>query len=166
MFLALRPTINERENMKKVLIAWLIYLTAISLCVAQDSGSATETLQLWGSMNVYSLAWDTDTNVNTTVNLTKSMDGEILRVVFTNSIGARAPSNDYDVAVNDPDGVDMLNGAGTNLATNVVSSLVPYEEIVINSTTQVVSMAVNGKGQLQITNAGTNTQGVIKFYYR
>lgn len=88
---------------------------------------------------------------------TLAYDGLLERVVFIPDSGGTQPTNLYDVVLNDPNGIDVLNGQGANLS-NVAASVVLASSGL---------MAVAGeKLTLGVTNAGDSKGGMVIVYLR
>jgi hypothetical protein len=82
---------------------------------------------------------------------TKALSGRLERVVFLPDSGGTQPTNLYDVVLNDPDGLDVLQGIGANLANNADTQAAPvldtyFLPLVDGALTLVVSNAGNAKG--------------------
>lgn len=111
-----------------------------------------------------SWAWTSDASGNVSGVDTESITGEILRVV-TNP-GATAPTDNYDVVVNDADGVDVLAGTGANRDTATSEQAIPIIETTVGANTYGYRVVVDGPLTLGITNAGATKQGTVTLYYR
>lgn len=86
-------------------------------------------------------------------------NGILTHVVFIPDGGGTQPTDQYDVTVTNPDGVDVLNGNGANLsnAANVIKSR--YE------TANLLAVA-NEPLTLNVTNAGNAKGGRVVLYIR
>lgn len=82
------------------------------------------------------------------------IDGEILRVV-TDPDGTDAPTDNYDIALNDEDGFDILGGGLANRDTANTEAVVPSARVVHY-----------GACSLAVTNAGDTKKGAVKIYIR
>jgi uncharacterized protein (DUF342 family) len=87
---------------------------------------------------------------------TKVYTGEIIRLVTIPAAAGDAPTDDYDITINDEDGTDVLMGAGANrdtanteqvLATSL--GCVAYDKLTIN-----------------VSNAGNAKKGAAIIYIR
>lgn len=67
--------------------------------------------------------------------------------------GAAAPTDNYDVTVTDPDGYDVLQGAGANRDTATTETAVPTAESVAFGTLT-----------LNVSNAGDAKEGTATLY--
>lgn len=81
-------------------------------------------------------------------------NGECLRLIT--DPGATAPTDNYDVVINDGDGVDVLIGAGANRDTSTT------EQVIASS----LGCVANDTLTLLVTNAGDSKTGVVYLYIR
>lgn len=82
--------------------------------------------------------------------------GEILRLITIPGADTLAPSDNYDVAINDEDATDILMGAGADRDTaNTEQVLASYLGCVANDTLS-----------LSITNAGDSKSGTTIIYIK
>lgn len=105
-----------------------------------------------GGIQVKTLTWTSDASgdVNGT---TWNWAGAVLRVV-TNP-GATAPTDDWDLVLNDADGVDVLGGSGANRDTANSEQIIP---------TNIPFIA--GSIELRISNAGNAKNGTVVIYLK
>jgi len=104
-----------------------------------------------------SFAWvsGTDAEVGTAGGTTTyPYSGTIERLVT--DPGATAPTDDYDVVINDEDSVDVLMGAGADRDT------ANTEQVNASS----LGIVVGDKLTLAITNAGSAKTGTVHLYIR
>ena len=95
---------------------------------------------------------------------TKTLSGQILRLVFVPDSGGTQPSDLYDVLLNDSDGIDILAGLGANLSNAASTQVVP---VVTNGTAgNMAPMAVDGILSLAVSNAGNAKGGQVILYMR
>ena len=95
---------------------------------------------------------------------TRTLSGQILRVVFVPDSGDTQPSNLYDVLLNDADSLDVLAGLGANLSNAASSQVVP---VVTNGTAgNMAPMAVDGILSLAVANGGNAKGGQVILYMR
>lgn len=85
---------------------------------------------------------------------TNAYSGEVLRLV-TNP-GATAPTDNWDVVVNDEDGNDVLMGAGADRDT------ANTEQVLASS----LGVVANDKLTMLVTNAGGGKTGAVYLYIR
>jgi hypothetical protein len=112
----------------------------------------------------YVLDWVSHTDG--TVNLPTDIPvvGEILRVVF--DPGGVAPTDDYDLVLNDEHGIDVLAGQGANHDTANSEHVCPGVPLKDGTTVSVRPVAVAGLLTLVITNAGSGKAGSVILYVR
>lgn len=127
-----------------------------ALCLA--AGTVTDT-KSGGSIRVDTIAWTitTNANINSTI---QGIDGQILRVVFA----AQATTNEYDVLLNDGNGIDLLQTQGVDLSNAVYS-------ISADNADTVLPIATFGDVTLIITNytglsVAATTNGSLVVYWR
>ena len=118
--------------MKKILFA--IILAALFLpSLTFAAGSVTQTLAMVGNNTgkyIWTLTWTADAADHTVPNT--AMSADILAVVegfyiekVTTNPGATAPTDDYDITIEDTDGVDLMGGALLNRDTSTSESAYP-----------------------------------------
>jgi hypothetical protein len=93
---------------------------------------------------------------------TVSLNGTILR--FTTDPGSAAPTDNYDIALTDEDGYDVLGGDGVDRDTTTTESFVPV--ILGGDGVTVFPVVVAGTLTLSITNAGSAKNGTVTIYHR
>ena len=109
------------------------------------------------------LDWLSDASGDCTGN-TVALSGQILRVVFVPDSGGTAPTNLYDVVLNDADSLDVLAGLGANLSNTTSTQVVP---VVTNGTAgNMAPMAVDGILSLAVSNGGNAKGGQVILYMR
>ncbi len=119
------------------------------------AGSATITEQTFNTVKKIRFDWisgDDGTVVAATVG---QYSGEVLRAVFIPDEGDTQPDDDYDVAVNDSDGLDVLNNLGANCDNAAAEQVIGNMGAVANSK---LSLAVSG--------AGAANKGIVVLYIR
>jgi hypothetical protein len=123
------------------------------------AGTVTITEELLGTVKKVKFEWTSGdgaeggTAAGTTDN---AYSGEVLRLVTVPGVAPNAPTDDYDVVVNDEDTTDVLMGAGANRDT-------ANTEQVLGSSLGCVA---NDKLSLAITNAGDAKKGTVYLYIR
>lgn len=80
------------------------------------AGSVTDTTTIKSGVKKHSLAWTSDASGNVTGNSSYYMAGRITRIVI--KPGSTTPSDGYDLALNDSDSVDILQGLGGDLSSS------------------------------------------------
>lgn len=88
--------------------------------------------------------------------------GELACVVF--DPGSPAPTANYDVVINDANGVDILAAQGANKHETTATRIVPGVPFKDGTTTSVAKCLVYGEHTLAITNAGDSKAGSIVLY--
>lgn len=121
--------------------------------------SCTITEETYGSVKKVKWAWTSAADgtvgaaaVSSTT--TNAYNGEIIRLVT--DPGATAPTDDYDIVVNDADGNDVLMGAGANRDTTNT------EQVLASS----LGCVANDTLTLLVTNAGDSKVGTVYLYIR
>jgi hypothetical protein len=87
---------------------------------------------------------------------TYAYTGEVIRLVTVPAAAGSAPTDNYDVVVNDEDGNDILMGAGANRDT------ANTEQVLATS----LGCVANDKLAIAISNAGDTKGGTIYLYLR
>lgn len=87
---------------------------------------------------------------------TKAYDGKVELLTTVPGAAGAAPSDDYDIAVTDADGVDVLAGAGLNRDT------ANTEQVVASSLGAVAGSPLT----ITVSNAGNSKSGVAYVYIR
>ena len=146
----------------------LIYFLLI-LFVAGGCGEAfadSSVSQAWASVNkevmVLTMAWTADANsgdVSATVS-EADIDGYIFQVV-TNP-GTTAPSDNYDITINDASGVDIMGGELDNRDTANSEQVVPKIDAVYGTRMVDGAITVNFSGN----SVNSATGEVIIYYYK
>lgn len=114
---------------------------------------------LVGRTAVYEISWTSDSSGN--VVATFPLSGVVRRVV-TNP-GAAAPTANYDITIDDVDGIDTMQGYLANRHTSNSEQVVPL--IHDGSTTTSFSrVGISGTVTLEVANAGSAKTGVIRIY--
>jgi len=125
------------------------------------AGSVDITYKDHGPVRWVRWSWTSDGSGDVSGTDTGDREGEILRWV-TNP-GATAPSANYDIVVNDEDGVDVAVGVLGNRHTSTSEQAVGL--IGDGSTTDKAVFFV-GKLSLVVSNAGSAKEGVLTMFYR
>lgn len=116
-----------------------------------------------GSVKVYSIAWTSDSAGRVTATV-PDMFGFILRVTTNPGDSTAAPSDNYDIVLNDEDTTDTLQGLGANRDQATVETITP---MIGNVNAGALSpIPVAGDLYLLITNAGDANSGVIRIFMK
>jgi len=150
--------------MKKFFIS--VIATVIVLLAAASPGLAAESVtQTWtnctATVDCLALAWQADPNGALTATASnRSIDGYVIQVV-TNP-GATAPTDNYDIALNNSDGADVCGGALADRDTATSEIALPKPD-----GTNYVEAWVSGILTLAVTgNSEDSATGTIKVYIR
>ncbi len=81
--------------------------------------------------------------------------GKIVRAILASDSGGTAPTNLYDVVIEDDDGLDVLAGAGANVTAAAT--------VHVTDPTKVLYLR-SGTLTLKVTNAGDAKGGVVTLY--
>src|SRR5688572_29031039 len=120
------------------------------------AGTVTVTERSHTSVKKITWAWTCDASGNADLVTTQAYDGVIRRLVTVPGAAALAPDDNYDVAIVDGDGADVLLGGGANRDT-------ANTEQVASSSLGVVA---GDKLTLQVSGAGNANAGVVHLYIR
>lgn len=107
----------------------------------------------------YAFNWTSGTDGGVTITTGPSMFGQIVRV--TTDPGSTAPTDNYDIVMNDDNSFDLLCGTGANRDTANTESVVPF---IGNGTTTDAPVWVSGQCTPAITNAGSAKIGSLIIY--
>jgi hypothetical protein len=104
-----------------------------------------------------SVAWTSDDAAGTASGSTiNKYTGEIIRLITVPGLAGLAPTDNYDLVVNDSDSVDALIGAGANRDT------LNTEQVIASSLGAVFDSVLT----FSISNAGNAKAGSIHLYIR
>jgi len=112
-----------------------------------------------GGISKYSIAWLSDASGDVSANSFNVKQGELLQVRTTPSVAA-APTDNYDVVINDANTYDILGGLGANRDTANTEMIVP----VVSTTFPLILEA--GALTPVVSNAGNAKQGTIVLLVR
>lgn len=115
------------------------------------------TEETFGTVKKIKWVWtSTDAGVVTGVATTNAYSGKCERLVTIPASGDAAPTDDYDVVINDEDTTDVLMGGGANRDT------ADTEQVAASS----LGIVANDKLTLEITGAGDANGGTVILYIR
>lgn len=86
---------------------------------------ATTVADVGGGCTRYPIAWTSDASGNVSGDSFPIKFGGLLQAKFVPGTSGVQPTDQYDVVVNDADGVDVLRGAGANLSNSAGSYSTP-----------------------------------------
>jgi len=116
-------------------------------------GTVTLAEETSGSIKKLKAAWTSTAGGVASATSSKIYTGELLFVIT--DPGATAPTDDYDVVVNDDEGHDVLAGTGANRDTANTEYVTGSLGAVVNSTLGI-----------RVTNAGDSKQGDLILFLR
>lgn len=123
-------------------------------------GIVTITEETFSHIKKITFSWTSENGGGNAGKATKttldSYTGEIIRLVTVPGAAPNAPTDDYDVAINDEDGNDVLMGAGADRDT------ANTEQVLASS----LGCVANDKLTLSVTNAGNAKRGTVYLYIR
>jgi hypothetical protein len=109
--------------------------------------------------------WVCDASGNVSGTDTKALNGEVLR--FVTNPDAVAPTDNYDITLNDEDGFDIANGLLANRDTLNTEQVVPVFETIVGANTYGNrGTVIDGKLSLVVASAGNAKAGRLVMYYR
>jgi hypothetical protein len=114
------------------------------------------------AVNKYVLSWTSDSSGNATYT-TPIIRGKLLGVEFVPS-GSVAPTDQYDVTLNDEGGVDVLKSQGANLSNSAASYIVPLAYATDGTTVTAVPRMLADALSLSVSNAGNAKAGQVVLY--
>lgn len=129
------------------------------------AGSVSVTYQEHTSVRVVELDWTSSADTGAADGVTKALNGVLCGVQFVPDGAPTAPSNNYDVTLKDPYGLDVLCALGTNLSD---TTAVFYAPMIVNGAAGTIGVPppVNGLLTLAVTGAGNSKGGKIVLYLR
>jgi len=142
--------------MKKVFLAMVMVLFMVS--VSWGAESCVQTLQAGGSINVLQMVWTTDSSGNFTATDTAYPIEGYLMLVETDP-SATAPTADYDIVLNDANGIDVMGGALGDRSATATELTMPL----LNG--NYTMLPVPGTLTMDVTNAGNSKSGTIRIYF-
>lgn len=120
------------------------------------TGTVVVSEERFGPIKKVSFAWTSTAGGAAGDVTTHAYSGKVERLVTVPGAGGAAPTDDYDVAVLDEDGVDILLGGGANRDT------ANTEQVAASS----LGIVANDKLTLAVTNAGNAKSGVVHVYLK
>lgn len=126
--------------------------------LAFGAGTVVTTETTHTSVKRVKFAWTSSAGGAADATTTGFYTGQILAIA-TDPDGTDVPTANYDVAINDDDGVDVLNGAGANKSDSLT-------ETISASLGVSLGYVVSSKLTLAVTNAGNAKKGVVYVFIR
>jgi hypothetical protein len=127
---------------------YLAIFAVLAMSLSVIAG-VTETRSAVGNIDKITLSWTASGGQ------TDYVRGDIRRIVMT--IGGGSTGTTSSVTLKDENGIDLLQGQGAAVTTNVITSIYP---------TNTALTAVNDKLTISTTLGGTNTSGSMVIYAR
>ena len=121
------------------------------------AGSVTITYSRDAYVKYVQWAWTSDGSGDVSGTDTKILNGVVLR--WATNPSATAPSANYDIVVNDDDGIDLAAGGLVNRHTST-------SEQVLTGGDAKDGAAFMGKLSLVVSNAGSAKIGTLRMDYR
>jgi hypothetical protein len=103
----------------------------------------TTTEEIYGTVKKVKFAIVSATDGTATATTANAFSGEVLRLVIVPGAAGDAPTDQFDVAVNDADGYDILAGQGANLSNAATTTVVASMGCVANDR---LSLSASGMG--------------------
>ena len=102
------------------------------------------------------MPWVSDADGDAVVETTKVYDGKIIAVAIIPGAGGVQPTDEYDLALTDALGIDLLLGGGSD-ASNAAPAII----------NEFLTLAAAGeKLTLTVSNAGAAKEGTVVVYLR
>lgn len=120
------------------------------------AGTVTKSESIHASVKKVAFAWTSDGSGNADATTTAVLDGKIIGLTTIPSGGGTAPTDNYDVALTDVGGHDVLLGAGANRDTALQESVAEAS----------LGAVAGSKLTLAVTNAGSAKQGTVIVWLR
>lgn len=124
-----------------------------------DKGTVTLTEETYGTVKKITFDWTAGTGGDAglaTKTTEQVYSGEVLRLVTVPGAAPDAPTDNYDVVVNDEDSTDILMGAGADRDTATT------QQVLASS----LGVVANDKLTLSVSNAGDSKKGKVYLYIR
>jgi len=121
------------------------------------AGSVTITYSSHETIRYVQWAWTSDASGDVSGTDTVVVSGVALR--YATNPGSTAPTDNYDIVINDEDGIDIAAGGLVNRDTS-------NSEQVLTGGDAKDGAAFIGKLSLVVSNAGNAKEGVLRMYYR
>ena len=145
--------------MKKLVTFVLFFSLFMFTSVVHSAESVTQALQSGGEINVLQISWTTDASGNLTATDTAYPLEGYLMLVETDPDGSAAPTDNYDIVLNDANGLDVMGGALSDRDTANTEATMPK----LNGSYTMIP--VPGTLEMDVTNAGNSKSGVIRIYF-
>jgi len=135
---------------------WILFGLVVATAVVYAAGTVTTTEVTKPSVKKVTFAWTSSAGGAADATTTAFFDGKLIGLTTIPAAAGSAPTDNYDIVVNDSDGHDVLLGAGQNRDTATT-------EYVAETSLGAVA---SSKLTLAITNAGATKAGTVILYIR
>lgn len=131
------------------------------------AGSATITYQRVRSVREIIWDWTSDGSGDVSgVGETDGKDSGVILEIRTDPDGTDAPSDNYDIVVNDIDVIDVAQGFCANRDTADVERVTPVEESTVGENNYGNLIPFTGVLDLVVSNAGSAKKGQVRLLFR
>jgi len=128
------------------------------------AGSVSISKQLHRTVSKVTLDWTSDASGDVSGTHTVYLSGQIERVCFIPDSGGTQPTDQYDVTLEDDNGLDVLQGLGANLSNATATDVVPV--VTDGNAGNASPTAIDDKLELKVANAGNAKGGKVILYIR
>ena len=126
------------------------------------TGTVTIDEQTLYNMKRVKFEWTSSSGGAATDTTDISYDGLVYRVIIAPGTSNATPSAGYDVAINDDDGYDILNGLGTDSSTGTTA----HYGVSTGGDAKSPISAVSSKLNLAVSDAGSSNTGEVIVYIK
>lgn len=134
-----------------------------AMAFTYDNG--VDGLGVQGRIRKITVDWTSDDSTGAVSGTTKKIVGELIKGVT--DPGATAPTDDYDIAITDGEGVDVLGSSFTALGNRDTSNTeARYFGLTDGTLNTSAFPVVCDELTISITNAGNSKVGQLILYYR
>lgn len=136
--------------MRKHIIVALLLAVAFTLPLfAAPVGSVTVTTTQYAGLRSanyvrYAVAWTSSAGGVVSGSPFTPMKGKLISVKFVPASGGDAPTDLYDVKLNDANGIDLLNGTGTDLSNTLGKYTSYLPPLYLDGTSTLDLVVANG----------------------
>lgn len=118
-----------------------------------------------GRIRTITATWTSDASGDAAAT-TEKINGVLLKGVTDPAAGGSAPTDDYDIALTDSDGANLLQGCADDLADRDTANTETVHFLVSDGTAGIaVHPAVNSTVTVTVSNAGNTKSGTLVLYY-
>jgi len=109
------------------------------------------------------VAWTSDDTTGAVSGTTEKIVGKLLKAIT--DPGATAPTDNYDIAITDSEGVDVLAGCASTLANRDTANTEEVYFVYTDAALQPSPVVVCDPLTISITNAGNSKVGQLILFY-